>query len=85
MIIPSFAHGHGHGHGHDHHHHETTPPLASKSVEASGAGGCCMADTVDEIKKKEDDLVGEFLKLKCCKTYANFWVKNTPHLEKFNF
>ncbi|CCD71891.1 Zinc transporter ZIP3 [Caenorhabditis elegans] len=57
MIIPSFAHGHGHGHGHDHHHHETTPPLASKSVEASGAGGCCMADTVDEIKKKEDDLV----------------------------
>ena len=60
MMIPSFAHGHGHGghgHGHDHHHHETTPPIASKSIETGG--GCCMVETVEEVKEKEHDIVGE--------------------------
>uniref|UniRef100_A0A1I7U5W1 Zinc transporter ZIP3 n=2 Tax=Caenorhabditis tropicalis TaxID=1561998 RepID=A0A1I7U5W1_9PELO len=60
MIIPSFAHGHGHGgHGHGHdHHHEVTPPLPGKSSE-TGAGGCCMADTVEEVKNKEAEVADE--------------------------
>ncbi|EGT39016.1 hypothetical protein CAEBREN_22155 [Caenorhabditis brenneri] len=60
MIIPSFAHGHGHGgHGHAHEHiHEATPPIATKSVEATGSG-CCMSDTTDVVKSKELGTVDE--------------------------
>ncbi|CAL2029822.1 unnamed protein product [Caenorhabditis brenneri] len=60
MIIPSFAHGHGHGgHGHAHEHiHEATPPIATKSVEATSSG-CCMSDITDVVKSKELGTVDE--------------------------
>ncbi|EGT46428.1 hypothetical protein CAEBREN_30857 [Caenorhabditis brenneri] len=73
MIIPSFAHGHGHGgHGHAHEHiHEATPPIATKSVEATGSG-CCMSDITDVVKSKELGTVGmffiTFIKLICNRT-----------------